>query len=153
MTITTRNIVPTAQLPPLQFTEKLRSDDRRMLSGEFGGLRMGLSHGEMLFADENWADIRQAAPSDNSHNTIARAARLMGLDAARWDQSELGQRVQDHLGDWTTDDALIFFDESVYTRLPDAAKSECREIDVVKFKGVGPHRCFGARINKIALHF
>lgn len=121
--------------------------------GQFGGLRMGLSHGEMLFADENWADIQQAAPSDNSHNTIARAARLMGLDGARWEQSPLGETVQSHLADWTSDDSLIFFDESIFNRLPAAAATECREIDVVKFKGVGPHRCFGARINKIAEHF
>lgn len=121
---------------------------------EFGGLRMGLSHGEMLFADENWEDIRKAVPSDNSHNTIARAARLMSLDGDRWDdKSPRGQLMKTRLGDWTTDDSLIFLDESVFNQLPTAASSECLEIDVVQLKGVGPHRCFGARINKIVQHF
>jgi len=115
---------------------------------EFGGLRMGLSYGEMLFADE--LDIRKAAPADDAHNTIARAARLMSLDGTRWENSPLGETVRQHLGDWTNGEALVYFDESVFVQLPPAATGAWREIDVVKFKGVGPHRCFAAPINGFA---
>lgn len=115
---------------------------------EFGGLRMGLSYGEMLFADD--LDIRKAAPADDAHNTIARAARLMSLDGTRWENSPLGETVRTHLGDWTAGEALVFFDESVFVHLPEPITRACREIDVVKFKGVGPHRCFAAPINGFA---
>src|SRR6202158_5360518 len=85
------------------------------------GIRMGCTRGEMLFdcdLKQDWKDIRRAAPLDSSDNTIAAAARLMGLDKLRWEKSESGQLLHAALADWVDRESLLFVDSRVHENLP-----------------------------------
>jgi len=121
----------------------------------FAGLRVGAVCGEMLYdMDGDWFELMasraNAPPMDSSHNTMARASRLMNLDKERWTDSEQGKALRKSLDDWANDESLLFLDTSLYEMLPDSTRKLCRCIDVVQFSGVGPKQCWAIPIPKLA---
>jgi hypothetical protein len=118
----------------------------------FAGLRMGLTRGEMLFADvERFEDIRRAAALDSAVNTMARAARLMALDQQRWETSDTGKQLQAKLGPFSTDDSLIFFDDSIHHQLaPEVIATELGERPLRGFDDKA--RCWSARVESLAVN-
>ena len=117
----------------------------------FAGLRMAAVCGEMLFDYQgDWGRVKEAAPADSSHNTIARAARLMSIDKDRWGFSDQSKKIASALGDWATDESLLFFDASIFEIMPQELRSLCRGIDIVDFRGIGPKQCWASKIQEIA---
>lgn len=111
----------------------------------FEGIRIGCTCGDMLFdfhEKGDWKDIRRAAPLDSADNTIATAARLMGLDKLRWEDSTQGRLLREALGDWATRDSLVFLDSRVYEQLPTHVRSVCRDVSVLDLKGIGKRQCW-----------
>lgn len=123
---------------------------RRTQSG-FSGLRMGALCGEILldYAGE-WVDVLKAAPLDSSLNTIAKADRLMGLDKARWGETEQGKVLRERLGDLHKDESLMFIDSSVYERLPESAQERCHDIGILPLRTIGPKQCWAIPIPALA---
>lgn len=115
----------------------------------FGGIRIGCTRGEMLFAFDgrrDWKDVRRSAPLDSADNTIACAARLMGLDKLRWDKSSDGEKLRQALGDWNANQSLLFLDSRVHETLPQVLREKCRDTSVLDLKGIGKRQCWAIPI-------
>jgi hypothetical protein len=74
----------------------------------------------------------------------------MALDKMRWDErSSQGMVVRTALGDWSTEDSLLFFDSRVYEMLPDGLREKCRPVEILPLKGIGKRQCWAARISEL----
>lgn len=81
-------------------------------------------------------------------NTLSTAARIMDLDKLRW--KDEGQFMISKLGDWSTNESLIFFDTSVYEKLPENIRSKCREVGVLDLRSIGGKLCWATTIPILA---
>jgi hypothetical protein len=120
----------------------------------FGGIRIGCTCGEMLFDFHervDWKELRRAAPIDSADNTIATAARLMGLDKLRWEDSIQGRLLKEALGDWADGDSLVFLDSRVHERLSETARGSCRDVSVIDFRGIGKRQCWALPIESFVV--
>jgi hypothetical protein len=114
----------------------------------FAGLRMGASRGDMLVG---WRGPWQEDPMLlDCSNTLVTASRLMELDKLRWKtETEQGKQCADALGDWSTDESLVFFDSRFYEALPDGIRAQSRMVGVFDFRGIGNRQCWALPISRL----
>jgi len=124
---------------------------QRSASG-FAGLRMGAVRGPMLVDwDGSGRRGEMKILLDDVEQTLATAARIMDLDKRRWKAgSEDGDMLISALGDWSTDESLIFLGASVYEALPNNVQTKCRELGSPEMKGVGHKVCWAVSIPSLA---
>ena len=122
--------------------------DVRKSEHGIAGIRMGCARGEMLLDfDGGLKDVLKAAPADTSETTIARAARLMGLDSQRFKTE--GKNILDALGEWGKEEDLLFIERSVYEELPGGIREKCRSLSVILLKALGPQECWAMPIHSL----
>ena len=115
----------------------------------FAGLRMGAVCGSMLVGWQGeWCNDRILM---DCNNTLSAAARIMDLDKLRWKIDTIeGQSLKSNLGDWSIDESLIFFDTSLYEKLPNEIQERCREVNVIKLRSIGGRLCWAIPIPTLA---